>query len=240
MKPFLANVGTAECRERVYEFQKLALEKFDSLFPKLEAYAAEKGWTFRRVGGPEIAFEMTVLEYEFAFWQWGNISCESIPLEGTDDEIFSHLAKIGDFRYFADQGLSFFEPFFYQAMTEIGYYGYDFERFEGLLHYANDTDRPEFQFSAPEGEEYNYNYEVCKGVDRYVRTNAKNFIFLYGEYDPWSATAADPGSNDRCVKIINREGAHSTRIRSLPEDQREVVFSKLEEWLESPVVKRNK
>jgi hypothetical protein len=123
-------------------------------------------------------------------------------------------------------------------MTELGYYGYDFERFDGMLHYAHDTGRPEFIFSAPVGEEYIFNYEVNKGVDNYIKTEAENFIFLYGEYDPWSASAADPGVNGRCLKFIRKEGAHSTRIRNLTADQKNYIFTKLEEWLESPVLKK--
>lgn len=231
-KPFLENIGTPECRQRVFDFQKLALEKFDSLFPMLLSLAEERGWTFNRIGGAERAYEMTVLEYEFAFWQWGRMPCDSIPMEGSDEKVFNHLARLGDFTYFTDQGLRYFEPFFYQAMTEIGYYGYDFDRFDGLLRYADDTGSPEFLFSAPEGVAYEYDYEFAREVDKYIKTRARNFIFLYGEYDPWSATAADPGKNKKVVKIVRPEGSHSTRIKNLPDEQKELVFSKLEKWLE--------
>jgi len=238
MKPFLDSVGTKECRDKIFEFQKLVLRRFDDLFPLLKALAEEKGWTFDRVGGPEIAYEMTVLEYEFAFWQWGGTPCDSIPLEGSDEQVFNHLAKLADFRYFADQGLAYFEPFFYQAMTEIGYYGYDFEKFDGLLRYAHDTGKPEFTFSAPEGIEYVYDYKFARKVDEFIKNDAENFIFLYGENDPWSASAADPGTNGQCIRIIKKAGAHGTRIRNLPADQQDVVISRLEEWLDSPVVNK--
>lgn len=235
MFTFLENVGTEECRDRVFRFQKLALEKSESLFPMFLSLADERGWTFSRVGGAEIAYEMTVLEYEFAFWQWGTIPCDSIPLEGSDEKIFRHLAQVGDPRYFADQGLVYFEPFFYQAMTEIGYYGYDFDRFEGLLKHARNTDMPEFIFSAPQGEEYVYDYEFGRKVDEFIKKKADNFIFLYGEYDPWSATAADPGVNERCLKIVREGGSHRTRINNLPDEQKEAVLEKLEVWMDTPV-----
>lgn len=231
MKGFLANVGTPECREKIFEFQKLALQKFDVLFPKLQELAKERNWTFNRVGGAEVAYEMTVLEYEFAFWQWGTLSCDAIPLNGTDDEIFNHLKMVGDFTYFADQGLAYFEPFFYQAMTEIGYYGYDFDKFSGLLKYAKDTGKPEFTFSAPQGIDYKYDYEFAKKVDAYIKHDAKHFIFLYGENDPWSASAADPNGNTQCIKVVKKGGSHRTRIRNLSQDQQELVYSKLKEWM---------
>lgn len=238
MYEFLANVSTPECRQRVFDFQKLALGKFDVLFPMLQLLATERGWTFERVGGAEKAFEMTVLEYEFAFFQWSNITCDNIPLEGSDEDIFRHLARVADFNYFTDQGLVYFEPFFYQAMTEIGYYGYDFDRFAGLLKYAADNGKPEFQFSAPRGPEYKYDYEFAKQVDTYIRNEAEHFIFIYGGNDPWSATAADPGNNVSCIKVVKPGGAHNTRIRNLPPDQKELVLSALEKWMESPVLRK--
>lgn len=237
MEPFLDNVGTAECRDRVFRFQKMALEKFDNLYPMFLKFAEKRGWTFTRVGGPETAYEMTVLEYEFAFWQWGTVPCDSIPLEGDDEKVFRHLVAVGDPRYFADQGLEYFEPFFYQAMTEIGYYGYDFDKFGGLLKYARNGDKPEFLFSAPAGPDYLYNYEFGRKVDEFIKKDAENFIFLYGENDPWSASAADPGDNDRCLKVVRKDGSHRTRIMNLPDDQKEAVLTRLEEWLEQPAVR---
>lgn len=231
MAGFLQNVGTAECRQKIFEFQKLALSKFDVLFPMFQQLAMDKKWTFDRVGGLETAFEMTVLEYEFAFWQWG-ASCDEIPLNGTDAEIFSHLQKKGDFSYFADQDIQYYEPFFYQAMTEIGYYGYQFDRFRGLLKYAADNGKPEFFFSAPQGVELNYDFEFAKKVDKYIKTKARHFVFIYGGYDPWSATAADIDGNRECIKIVKEGGSHTTRIGNLPEEQKKLVIEKLSEWLD--------
>jgi len=237
MEPFLENVGTPDCRDKVFSFQKMVLEKFDTLYPMFRDMAEKRGWTFTRVGGPETAYEMTVLEYEFAFWQWGSIPCDSIPLGGTNDKVFRHLVAVGDPRYFADQGLAYFEPFFYQAMTEIGYYGYDFEKFGSLLKYAHNGDKPEFAFSAPQGLNYVYDYEFGKNVSEFIKHDAENFIFLYGGNDPWSASAADPGNNKKILKIVNKGGAHGTRIGILPDEQKEEVFSRLEEWMDSPVAK---
>lgn len=230
MKEFLENVGTTECREKVFSFQQLALKKSDILYPMLEKLSQEKHWTFERVGGMKKAYEMTVLEYEFAFWQWG-ASCDEIPLNGSDDEIFSYLAKTGDFSYFEDHSIKYYEPFFYQAMTEIGYYGYQFDRFKGLLHYAADDGKPEFIFSAPQNVELEYNYEFAKQVDDYLKTKARHFIFIYGENDPWSASAAVIDGNKECIKVVREGGAHSTRIKTLSDEQKSLVLNKLEEWL---------
>ncbi len=231
MKPFLDNVGSEACRERIYRFQEMMLERFDDFYPMFLDLAGRRGWTFDRVGGPEVAYEMTVLEYEFAYWQWGYIPCDSIPLEGSDDKLFRHLAAIGDFNYFSDQGVVYYEPFFYQAMTEIGYYGYDFDKFGPLLRHAHNGEKPEFLFSAPAGPVYDYDYRFARNVDRFIKHKARNFIFIYGEYDPWSATAADPGDNQTCLVVFREGGSHRSRIMNLPDEQREEVISRLNEWM---------
>ncbi len=66
----------------------------------------------------------------------------------------------------------------------------------------------------------------------------RHFIFIYGGNDPWSASAADPGTNPNCIKVVKEGGAHNTRISNLPDEQRELVLSTLNEWLEAPATKR--
>jgi len=230
MASFLANDGTPECRQKIYDFQKDALSRFDVLFPMMQKLAEEKKWTFTRVGGAKVAFEMAVMEFEFAFWQWG-YPCNSIPVGGSDKEVFDFLAKVGDFSYFSDQGIKEYEPFFYQALTQIGYYGYQFDRFKGLLKYAADNGKPEFLFSAPADAVLPpYDYQFARDVDKYIKTKARHFIFIYGQYDPWSASAADIGNNTQCIKVVKPGGSHATRISNLPPRQRELVLKKLEEW----------
>lgn|SRR5690606_32790560 len=119
-------------------------------------------------------------------------------------------------------------------MTEIGYYGYDFDKFGDLMKHAHNAEKPEFQFSAPLGPEYVYDYEFGKKVSEFIKHDAENFIFLYGENDPWSASAADPGENKKCLKIVNKGGAHGTRIGILPDEQKDLIMTKLQEWMDVP------
>ncbi len=230
---FLDNVGTPECRDRVYRFQRMILERRDTFFPMMVQLSQERGWTYNRVGGAELAFEMAVLEYDFAFWQWGRTPCENIPLEGTDAEIFSHFARIGDFNYFSDQGIEPIEPFFYQAMTEQGYYGYRFDRFAGLLKFAADSELPEFMFSAPDGANPKFNYEHNRKVYDYLMKKGNNFLYIYGANDTWTAAGVDiTGSATNSVVVKKKGGDHLTRIMNLSDEEREIVLMKLSEWLE--------
>jgi hypothetical protein len=198
--------------------------------------AKTKGWTFDRVGGPEIAYEMTVLEYEFAFWQWGGISSDKIPLEGTEKEMFSNFAKIGDFSYFSDQEIKKIEGYFYQAMTEIGYYGYQFEKFKDYLKYAKDSDKPDFTFAAPLNTDLTFNYDLMPKVKSYIQNKADNFCFIYGGMDTWYATSVQLSPRTNSVKVVKSNGDHLTRIKNMGVDERQVVFTNLSKWLGEEVV----
>lgn len=228
---FLDTVGSDYCREKVYKAQENILINRDIYYPMMLELAEKQGLTFNRVGGPEKAFEFSVLEYDFAFYQWwGRYSCDDILLEGDPKEIFQQFFSISGPDYFSDSGLESYKAFFYQALTEIGYYGYQFNRFGDLLIYAKDSDLPEFTFGIPEGDLPEFDYKLMEDVDQYIRT-ADNFIFIYGMKDTWSATAAAISEASNSIKILKEDGGHTTRIRNLPEEQKELVLSTLKEWV---------
>ncbi|HDZ41097.1 MAG TPA: peptidase [Bacteroidetes bacterium] len=227
---FLDTVGSDFCRERVLAAQKHILDNRDVYYPMMLEKAAEDGLTFTRVGGPEEAFEYAVLEYDFAYWQWGNTECDEILIEDDPEKVFDQFFSISDVSYFSDQGIEQFEPFFYQALTEIGYYGYRFDLFDDQLEYVSDSDMPDFSFSAPQGIELDYDYELMEKVDEYIR-DAYNFIFIYGMQDTWTATGVQLSGRSNSLKIMKMEGDHRTRINNLPEEQRELVLKTLNDWL---------
>ena len=128
---FLANVGPEECRNKVFNFQKLLLGNKEKLLPMFEEYTKEKKMTFKM--GYEAAFEYCVLEFSFAFWQWADLKCEEIPENAEDiDKVFEAFEKVG-FSFFSEEGTEPIRPFFYQAITEIGFYSYDIEPFGDLI-----------------------------------------------------------------------------------------------------------
>ncbi len=67
----------------------------------LEELAAEKKYTYRMVGGTKRALQLMILEYPFAFWQWGN-NCADIPDQESADweEIFEYLVKVSSPDFF--------------------------------------------------------------------------------------------------------------------------------------------
>jgi len=224
---FLSNVGTDECRSKIRDFQIQLFERKKEIFPMFVAYAKRKNWEFKM--GLERAYELSVLEYPFAFWQWG-ASCESIPERGSPAQIlFLQWKMVNPFTFFDEEDIEKTRPFFYQAMTEIGMYGYQVKPFS---KYLKDTANITFSFAMPEGHDVKFNAETMKDIDSWLKESGNNMLYIYGQNDAWSSTAVDPGSKTNAVKMYNPGGSHSSRIHSFPNEMQDSIYTVLEKWLD--------
>jgi hypothetical protein len=225
---FLKNVSTPECRQRVYNFQVNILKNRDKYFPMFLENAEENNLSYNIVG-QEKAFEYSVLEYSFAFWQWDTGGCEKIPdANAGDEEIFEHFKKNSGVDYFTDNDITSFYPFFYQAYKDYGYYAYDTEPFKDYIKYA-DGQTP---FFIPEGVNLVFNPEPMKDMSEWVENEGENFIFIYGGNDPWTAAGVCLTGKTNSIKMVHPNGSHRTRIKTFSAEDQEIIYSKLEEWLD--------
>ncbi|OQX76072.1 MAG: hypothetical protein B6D64_10520, partial [Bacteroidetes bacterium 4484_276] len=76
INPFINNINGEVCREKIRNFQILCLERQDKLMPAFNALTEAEGYHYEKAKGNKAAFEYIVLEYPFAFWQWGFIPCK--------------------------------------------------------------------------------------------------------------------------------------------------------------------
>ena len=113
-------VGTKEEREKIWDCQREFMKRKPQLMKLLDVYVKEQNYKFY-LPLTEI-FDYMVLEYEFSLWQWGT-SIKTIPSKGESDKVwFDYLVEMVGPDYFAYP--SGYLPFFYQAIRELGYYGY--------------------------------------------------------------------------------------------------------------------
>ena len=134
---FLNSVGTAADREKIKAFQDLCFENKNDLleFMKEAAVKENMSWEF----GIEKALEYSILEYSFAFWQWGN-PIESIPSGNiTDEQIYKHLIDIVGYGFFEEKAVEDLQPYFWAALTEQGIYGYETAPFKNYFRAALTT-----------------------------------------------------------------------------------------------------
>ena len=226
---FLKKVGTKETRDKVFAFQKALLERKNELMPYFEKLAFENRNDFHI--GFDKAYEYSVLEYAYAFWQWGRFSSEDIPEANAKPEIMiRHLENVDAISFFTDETFRTLASYFYQAITEMGIYTYDTEQFKGLL---TAVENPNFLMSAPEGAKIVYNGELMQKVKTHLQSNGNNILYIYGEYDPWSACAVELiEGNTNALKMIKKEGSHRTRIRSFSDEEQKQMADSLAKWLE--------
>ncbi len=225
---WLKNVSTPECRDKVQEFQKLILRKRDIFYPMFLQNAEKENLSYNIVGS-EKAFEYSVLEYSFAYWQWSDGDCSKIPDSTfSNEEIFEHFKANSGVDYFSDKDITSIYPFFYQCYTEYGYYAYETEPLKEYLKYA-DGKTP---FFIPDNLQLTFNPEPMKDISEWVENEGNNFIFIYGGNDPWTSTGVCLTGKTNSLKMVLPNGSHRTRIRNFPQSDRDLIYSKLEEWLD--------
>ncbi len=223
---FLNSVGTDECRAKILEFQTQLFEKKKEIFPMFEKLAKDKNWEFKM--GLDRAYDLSVLECSFASWQWGT-PCDSIPPKNSSaKELFKHFNMINPFTFFEEKSIETTRPFFFQAMTEIGMYGYDIKPFK---KYLKDTVNITFDFTMPKGYKAVFNPETMKDVDAWLKENGNNMLYIYGQNDAWSSTAVVPGNKTNAVIMFNPGGSHSSRIKHFPAEMQDSIYTVLEKWM---------
>lgn len=230
MLGFVTKEGMRTCRWAVFDFQMLCFKNKEKMVPLLQEYANEEKYAFTIAGGVERVLELMILEYPFAFWQWGS-SCAEIPVKETDnvEEIFDYLVKISGPGFFSDNEIIKLQPFYYAAMTEIGMYEYDIKPFK---KYLDDKKNITFRFTMPKGYENRpFNEKQMKDINRWLQTDAEKMLFIYGGRDPWGATAVDLKSNGKCYKFVRGDMHHGCRISSFEGAPKDDIMEILKVWL---------
>lgn len=224
---WIKTVSTPECRQKVFNFQKLCFEKRDELYPMFLDNANKKNLKYEIVGN-EKAYEYAVLEYSFAYWQWGDGNCDEIPDENSSlDEIWEHLLKNGGVTYFDDSSIEDNYPFFYQCYTEFGYYAYEVDQFKDYIKYA-DGKTP---FFIPPDSNPTYDPTLLKSISNWASNEAENFIFIYGGNDPWTSPGVCLTGKTNSLKMVLPNGSHASRIKGFSKKDKDLIYSRLESWL---------
>jgi hypothetical protein len=226
-EPFIANfAGTPEQRAKILDFQKEILKRRASLQPKFDSLCTAKGYQFNLPN--EEIYDYTVLEFSFSFWQWGSNS-DAIPsVKASDNELFTYFIKLCSPDYFIKESST--SAFFVQAGRELGYYGYDIKPFEGLLKIKSAKGYLTKLFLTEESG-FKFDSKLYKKLSKFVATTDSKMIFIYGEFDPWSAVKVNEPKSNNVVVVIDPKGSHRSRISTLPEENRKMVLSLIERWL---------
>ena len=230
-EPFLNQVGTEDERRKIEDFQLEVLKRKSTLLPRFEKHCQEKKYKFN--ASTEEIYDYCVLEYSFAFWQWGT-PVSTIPANNaSDDEIYKHFMAISEPSYFAKGGGN--ESFFVQAARELGYYGYDIRPFKKYLSITSSKGYLKKLMLPDDAKDIKFDKTLSKKITKFLKKNDPKMIFVYGEIDPWSAAATTWLNTDKKENMhifVEPRGSHLARINTLPEDMKQKAISILKKWLE--------
>ena len=228
-EPFLNVVGDKKTRQAILSFQREVLKRRGEIIPLLEKFCMEKQLSFR-ISMNEV-LDYCVLEYSFAFWQWGTPASQIPANSATTEVLFKHLTEISGPDYFATGQPT--QAFFIQAARELGYYGYDIEPFKDLLFIRTSKDYLQ-RIMLPEGITIQFQPELYKKLTNFIATSDPRLIFVYGEYDPWTSVGITKLDGKKNMFVaIQPKGSHRARINTLPDSLRDKVIKTIKLWLEN-------
>ena len=219
----------------IKDFQTHCFKNIDALYALFQKDVNERGYKYESVGGAKRALELMILEYPFAFWQGGE-EVQSIPQGDIDgiEEFYAHLTKVSPPSFFDDTEIAIFRPFFYQALTEIGFYDYKVRPFKKYL--PNDKKNITFEFCLDEAaskaaEKIEYNRNKMRYIAKWLQEDAKKMIFIYGGNDAWSGTQVNLKKNPFCYKFVCEGEAHGASIKDFEQIKRSYIETKLKDWM---------
>jgi hypothetical protein len=224
---FLNQVGDDGCRQKLKDFQREVLLRRSSMLTRLSSLASKYNVTFDLIG-IEPSLESTVIGLGFAFWQYNGANlCNTIPgAAASDDEVWGFFNNIGLPLYSADPWLLGFEPYYWQAYSELGTPGIDTSHIDDLLLVNFDAidDLPSIDIDPV------HNPAPMEGVGTWLATEGERILFIYGETDPWSAAAFDPGGAKDTHKFVMPGGNHGANIKGLTPTDQSAALDALAAW----------
>ncbi len=225
---FFDTIGTADCRNKIFQFQVFLLQHENEALEKLKWYSKGASLHYDYVGTVGRAFEYAVLEYPFAFWQYHGIDCDSIPTDKMLDHYIDWLLKVSDISAFADEGIKLFEAHYYQASTQSGYYGYNIAPFKKYIRFF--TENPSASFPPKSISIPPFDGTLNEKVQKWLSENGNNIIYIYGGYDTWTSAGIIVSDKVNSKRFVVPKASHATaRIRNMSTDMQKEFVQKVKE-----------
>lgn len=227
-QPFIADsCGSVADRKIILGFQREVLKRRAAFEPMLKKWVEEHNMQTNLTISELLDY--CVMEFSFAFWQWG-YNPRIIPaLDTPDDKLFSFFVRACGPDYFQSWDDS--SPFFVQAAKELGYYPYSTKGLEDLLT-VKSTKGYLRKIFLPGGREFKFDKKLSKRITKFVSTTSNNMIFIYGEWDPWSSVRPNNTGHSNIKIYIDPRGSHRSRISTLPEPMKNEAIALLKQWLD--------
>jgi hypothetical protein len=225
---FVDTLGPADCRQAVRAVATdLLANRRDAMLAKAQAQAAANNLSYTRIPLPP-AVESAIFNLEWSFWQYFGVSaCGSVPATTTDDDVmWKFLDDISPVSDNTDVRIAQFEAYYYQAYNQLGYPDGGAEYLDPYLMYTD----ADYLNALPTAQPPYDGGAAMLDIDQFVREQGERFLFVYGEWDPWTGGQFELGNAKDSLRLIQAQGTHGARISRLAESDRAAAFAKLEAW----------
>jgi len=226
--PFLDAVGTPECRQAVRDAAtEMLANRRAMLTTRTQDEATANGYVYARVP-IDPAVESAVFNLEWSFWQYFGITyCPMVPLpSATDDAMWKFLDDVSPVSDNRDERIAQFEAYYFQAYLQLGYPDGGAMYLDPYLRYTD----ADYLNALPTAQPAYDGGAAMLDIDDFVRTRGERLLFIYGEWDPWTAGKFELGDARDSSLFIQPQGTHGSRITRLPAADRDAAFAKLEAW----------
>jgi hypothetical protein len=179
--------------------------------------------------GIDRAFEHSVIELPFYLWQYNTATqCNMVTAPtATTQEVWTFLNRLSAAANVSDRQVEFYGPYFYQAATQFGYPGYPEDHMLDLLMHPGTDTGPVY---SPKGVPTPYDANSMEDVRRWIRTEARRIMFIYGQNDPWSAAAATLGTSPDTFLYTQANGNHGSRVSQLAAADQMAATATIRSW----------
>ncbi len=226
---FVEEAGGAKyksCREQLKALQIGMLKRRDELMAGI-------GGSFVYLGGKSVSYEHAVIELPFAFWQYKDpedpkFGCKNVPApDARSEDILSYLEEVNSISSYADAGVFSFMPYYFQAATQLGSPAAGLKHLNGLRKHPYRIDQ-----YTPHTAHYGYSNAWMRDVKAWVQSQADHILFVYGEFDPWSAGAYPKVAAKKDMHWFEvPAGNHSSKIFKLPAAEKEKALAIVSVWM---------
>lgn len=227
---FFKTVGTQFCRDKLTSFQRYLLNNSDHILPLIKAYSlgAKAEFTYMTI---EQAFEYSVMEFQFSFWQYGH-NCDDIPDDSvTYFDAVKYLIKISDVTFLGDKSIKKYASHYIQSATELGYYSFNTHAFKDLIKYLPTDNSPHAAF-VPKEVSVSFNGQLLREINAWLPKHGHKIIHIYGELDAWSASAVPPSEKvDSLWYVLKGKHHKNALIEEMTRKEKKKLVKTLERWL---------
>ena len=167
---------------------------------------------------------------DWGFWQYYGVQyCQYVPTaQSSDQDFFDFFYEISGFGGGSQAAPAVTNEerswlaLYYEWLTEQGFALQMGSHVASLVHEPETLATMEdyFKESLPEVDLPAYNGGLTQQVRAWAKTDAKNMLLIYGQYDPWSGGAMDAPTQESSARYFVPAATHGAQMMRLPTAER--------------------